>query len=112
MPHWLVIAILFALGACVGSFLNVVVYRLPRVVIPAGATLATEAWLTLRGLSTPPSHCPRCNTQLRWKDNIPVFGWLLLGGRCRYCREPISARYPTIEFVTGLLFAGTYVLMF
>lgn len=112
MPHWLVIAILFALGACVGSFLNVVVYRLPRVVIPAGATLATEAWLTLRGLSTPASHCPRCNTPLSWKDNIPVFGWIFLRGRCRYCHEPISIRYPTIEFITGLLFAGTYVLMF
>lgn len=112
MPSWLVITILFALGACVGSFLNVVVYRLPRVVIPAGATLATEAWLTLRGLSTPPSHCPRCNTPLSWRDNIPVFGWLFLSGRCRYCREPISARYPIIEFITGLLFAGTYVLMF
>ena len=112
MPHWLFMVILFALGACVGSFLNVVVYRLPRIAVPAGASLATEAWLTLRGLSTPPSHCPRCDTPLRWNDNIPVFGWLLLGGRCRYCREPISPRYPIVELVTGLLFAGTYALMF
>lgn len=112
MPHAMWIILLFVLGACVGSFLNVVVYRLPRVVIPEGASLASEAWLTLRGLSTPPSHCPRCNTLLAWRDNVPIFGWLFLRGRCRYCHEPISIRYPTIEFVTGLLFAGTYVLMF
>ena len=112
MSHWTIILTLFALGACVGSFLNVVVYRLPRIVVPGGASLATEAWLTLRGLSTPASHCPRCDTPLAARDNVPIFGWLLLRGRCRYCREPISPRYPIIELATALIFAGTYVLMF
>lgn len=112
MPHWLIIGFLFALGACVGSFLNVVVWRLPRITTPQGTSILREFWLTLHGLSSPPSHCPRCNTPLSWRDNIPVFGWIFLRGRCRYCRQPISARYPLVEFLTGLLFAGTYVLMF
>lgn len=112
MPHWLIIAFLFALGASVGSFLNVVVWRLPRILAPAGTSLFSEAWITLRGLSSPPSHCPKCKTPLSWRDNIPVFGWIFLRGKCRYCKLPISARYPIVEFFTGLMFAGTYVLMF
>jgi leader peptidase (prepilin peptidase)/N-methyltransferase len=113
MPHPAVLVIfLFALGASVGSFLNVVVWRLPRVELPPGTGLFREFWLTLRALSTPPSHCPKCNTRLSWRDNIPVLGWLLLRGKCRYCSLPISKRYPIIEFITGLLFVATYVLMF
>jgi leader peptidase (prepilin peptidase)/N-methyltransferase len=81
------IVFLFALGAIVGSFLNVVVWRLPRG----------------ESLITPPSHCPQCQHRLAWFDNIPVLGWLLLRGRCRYCAQPISARYPIIEFITGSL---------
>jgi len=78
------------IGACVGSFLNVVVYRLPR------------------GLSLvhPPSTCPKCDTRLKWYDNIPIFGWFKLGGRCRNCRQSISKRYPLVELATGLLFAA------
>ena len=106
------IFLLFALGACVGSFLNVVVWRLPRIKVPPDASLLHELWLTLRGLSTPPSHCPKCDTRLSWRDNIPIFGWLLLGGRCRYCRAPIAKRYPTVELATAMLFAGTYVLLY
>jgi leader peptidase (prepilin peptidase)/N-methyltransferase len=64
MPHLLFILFFFALGACVGSFLNVVVWRLPRG----------------ESLITPPSHCPKCNKQLAWYDNTPVFGWIKLGG--------------------------------
>ncbi|MEN9217951.1 MAG: A24 family peptidase [Gloeomargarita sp. DG_2_bins_126] len=81
---------LLVLGACVGSFLNVVVYRLPR------------------GLSLwhPPSHCPHCHTRLRPWDNVPVLGWLWLGGRCRYCGAGISPRYPLVEAAT----AGWFVL--
>src|SRR6476469_2339449 len=96
MLHLVLIPFVFAFGACVGSFLNVVVWRLPR-----GESLVT-----------PPSHCPKCNTKLAWRDNIPVFGWIFLRGRCRYCREPISARYPIIEFLTGTVFAGYYALFF
>ncbi|APB35295.1 type 4 prepilin peptidase [Gloeomargarita lithophora Alchichica-D10] len=81
--------LLVVLGACVGSFVNVVVYRLPR------------------GLSVwhPPSHCPHCQTRLRPWDNVPVLGWLWLGGRCRYCGGGISWRYPAVEAATAAWFA-------
>jgi leader peptidase (prepilin peptidase)/N-methyltransferase len=96
MPHLIYIAFLFVLGSCIGSFLNVVVYRLPN------------------GLSliSPPSHCPNCKTPLAFYDNIPVLGWILLKGKCRYCAKPISARYPIIEAITGAMFALYYVLIF
>lgn len=86
----------FALGASVGSFLNVVVWRLPRG----------------KSLVSPPSHCPRCLHRLAWYDNIPVFGWIALRGRCRYCAGPISARYPIVEFATGALFVFYYLMFF
>jgi leader peptidase (prepilin peptidase) / N-methyltransferase len=78
----------FAFGASIGSFLNVVVYRLP-----AGLSLIH-----------PPSRCPHCLHQLGATENIPVFGWLWLKGKCRWCRSPVSWRYPTVEAITGLLF--------
>ncbi|HTL29749.1 MAG TPA: prepilin peptidase, partial [Tepidisphaeraceae bacterium] len=96
MHHLIFVIFFFALGACVGSFLNVVVWRLPRN----------------ESLITPPSHCPKCNHKLAWYDNIPVFGWLALGGKCRYCRAPISIRYPIVEAITGLLFLLYYVALF
>lgn len=80
--------IVFVLGAAVGSFINVVVYRLP-----AGLSLL---W--------PPSRCPKCLNQLKAYDNVPVFGWLWLKGRCRYCHTKISSRYPIVEAVTGIIF--------
>lgn len=103
LPHAIYILFAFAFGACVGSFLNVVVYRLPR---------AESFWQALRTLSHPPSHCPKCNTPLAWYDNIPVFGWIMLRGKCRYCSQPISARYPIVEAVTGLLFVFYYLMFF
>lgn len=77
-----------AIGCSVGSFLNVVAYRMP---------------LRMR-LSSPKSHCPRCETPLAVRDNVPVLGWLWLRGRCRYCELPISPRYPIVEAVTGAVF--------
>ena len=77
------------LGAVFGSFLNVVAYRLPRG----------------ESLSHPRSRCPQCHTQIKAYDNVPVLSWLALRGRCRTCRTPISARYPLVEAVTGLLCA-------
>jgi leader peptidase (prepilin peptidase)/N-methyltransferase len=74
-------------GAVVGSFLNVVAYRLPRK----------------ESLVRPGSHCPSCDTPIKPYDNIPVIGWLLLRGRCRECHAPISARYPLVEAVTAAL---------
>ena len=76
------------LGLAIGSFLNVVIYRLPR-----GESLAS-----------PPSHCPGCDAPVRPRDNVPVLSWLLLGGKCRSCGEPISRRYPLVEALTGLLY--------
>jgi leader peptidase (prepilin peptidase)/N-methyltransferase len=96
MPHIIYITFAFLFGAAIGSFLNVVVWRLPR-----GESLVS-----------PPSRCPICLHDLAWYDNIPVLGWLFLRGRCRYCLTPISAQYPTVEFLTGLLFAFYYVAYF
>jgi leader peptidase (prepilin peptidase)/N-methyltransferase len=76
-------------GAVFGSFLNVVAYRLPRG----------------ESLSRPRSRCPQCQTAIKPYDNVPVLSWLALRGRCRSCRAPISARYPLVEAVTGLLCA-------
>ncbi|MBD2499505.1 prepilin peptidase [Anabaena azotica] len=78
----------FALGASIGSFINVVVYRLP-----AGLSLL---W--------PPSRCPHCLKALKAYDNVPVLGWIWLKGRCRYCKSPISWRYPVVETATGMIF--------
>jgi leader peptidase (prepilin peptidase)/N-methyltransferase len=82
------IAALF--GLAVGSFLNVVVWRLPRK----------------ESLNHPASHCPRCEQPIRWWDNIPLLSWLILRGKCRDCHEPISVRYPLVELGTALFFAA------
>jgi len=78
------------LGAVFGSFLNVVVHRLPRH----------------ESLATPASHCPKCGTPVKPYDNIPILSWLLLRGHCRSCGAPISARYPLVEALTAALCAG------
>jgi leader peptidase (prepilin peptidase) / N-methyltransferase len=84
--------IVFWLGAAIGSFLNVVVYR-----VPAGLSIL---W--------PPSRCPKCFHQLGMGENIPILGWLLLRGKCRHCRTPISPRYPLIEAITAIIFVLVY----
>jgi leader peptidase (prepilin peptidase)/N-methyltransferase len=78
------------LGAVFGSFLNVVVHRLPRH----------------ESLATPASHCTTCGTPVKPYDNVPILSWLLLRGHCRSCRAPISARYPLVEALTAALCAG------
>ncbi len=83
------------LGLAIGSFLNVVIWRVPR-----GESVVA-----------PPSACPQCEAQIRPRDNVPVLGWMLLRGRCRDCGEPISVRYPLVEAATGLLFAGVAYFM-
>ncbi len=87
----LVVAFSALLGLAIGSFLNVVVWRVPR-----GESVVS-----------PPSACPRCGHRIRPLDNVPVLGWLLLRGRCRDCGEPISARYPAVELGTAVLFGLT-----
>lgn len=94
LPDWLLaapaVAFVFAVGACVGSFLNVVAYRLPLGM----------------GLFRPGSRCPACETPLTWRENIPILGWMIVGGRCRYCRSRIAPEYALVELATALLFAG------
>ncbi|GAA5144208.1 A24 family peptidase [Nocardioides marinquilinus] len=91
VPGWLVVALVAVLGLLVGSFLNVVVHR-----VPAGLSVVS-----------PPSACPGCGHQVRARDNVPVLSWLLLRGRCRDCAAPISARYPLVEAGTGVAFGLT-----
>src|SRR5437870_4139312 len=92
---------LFALGAVIGSYLNVCIYRLPK---------SDAFWPALRSLYSPPSHCPGCKQPIKFYDNIPILGWLLLRGRCRRCRRRISPRYPLIELLTAVLFVLVYVV--
>ncbi len=87
MPIAFAAAVAGAFGATIGSFLNVVAYRLPRA----------------ESLVHPGSRCPGCGTAIKVYDNVPVFGWLMLRGRCRSCRIAISPRYPIIEALTGAL---------
>jgi leader peptidase (prepilin peptidase)/N-methyltransferase len=82
-------------GLLIGSFLNVVAYR-----VPIG-----------RSVVSPGSTCPECGAAIRWRDNIPVVSWILLRGRCRDCGAHISARYPVIEAATGALFVGTFLVV-
>ena len=87
---------LFAFGACVGSFLNVVIWRMPR-----GESIVF-----------PGSRCPACGRGIHWYDNIPLLSWVVLKGRCRACKAPISPRYLVVEAVTAVLVCGLYVAMF
>ena len=91
MPLTLVVIYAFVVGAAVGSFLNVCVYRWP-----AGLSITSPAR----------SFCPACKAPIRWYDNLPVIGWLALRGRCRDCGVRISPQYPLVELVTALLWAA------
>jgi leader peptidase (prepilin peptidase)/N-methyltransferase len=86
----------FAFGCCIGSFLNVVIYRLPRE----------------KSLVHPGSSCPHCGKAIRFYDNIPLLSWLALGAKCRTCKAPISARYFVVELLTGSAFLGLYLIYF
>ncbi|MDT5293708.1 MAG: leader peptidase (prepilin peptidase) / N-methyltransferase [Acidobacteriota bacterium] len=94
LPPAFVVAAVAVVGAIIGSFLNVVIHRVPRE----------------ESIAFPASRCPSCRTAIRPYDNIPVVSWAVLRGRCRSCRAPISARYPAIELLTAVLFALTFVL--
>jgi len=95
MPETILIEIaliIFIFGTMIGSFLNVVIYRIPKnesIVFPA-------------------SKCQSCQTSLKWYHNIPIFSWLFLGGKCAFCKEKISAQYPIVEFITGVIFVALY----
>ncbi len=96
LPLPLLIAFALVFGGLIGSFLNVVIYRLPRGIF----------------FESTRSRCPSCKVEIKFYDNIPVLSYLLLGGRCRKCRAPISSRYPAVEALTAMLFAlTTYVVL-
>ncbi len=101
-------AFVFLLGLCIGSFLNVVIWRLPnggREVSYAGKTAKLS-------LSWPPSHCPMCDAPVRWYQNIPVLSWIFLRGRCANCKVSIPIRYPLVELATGGIFLAFYLAYF
>lgn len=109
-------ALLGVLGLLIGSFLNVVIHRLPKMMearwaaecadmlAPEAQPAAQEAPATFN-LMTPRSRCPHCGHQIRWFENIPVVSYLALRGKCKQCAAPISPRYPIIELITAALFA-------
>jgi leader peptidase (prepilin peptidase)/N-methyltransferase len=86
----MIIAVVFVFGLIVGSFLNVCIVRMPR-----GGSIVS-----------PPSHCPRCQSGIKFYDNIPLISFLLLRGKCRNCGEPISWRYPLVELTNALIYVG------
>jgi leader peptidase (prepilin peptidase) / N-methyltransferase len=91
---WVLSVVAGIFGLLVGSFFNVLIYRMPRN----------------ESLLFPSSHCPKCNNSLRWYHNIPVFSWLILGRKCAYCHTPISWIYPLVELITGLAaFSAVYI---
>jgi leader peptidase (prepilin peptidase)/N-methyltransferase len=90
IPEFVGYIFVFVLGACIGSFLNVVVYRVPN----------EKSLLT-------GSTCPNCKAAIKFYHNVPIFGWLMLGGKCNNCKEPIAWRYPVVELLTALVFVLT-----
>ncbi len=89
LPDYIGYIFFFVLGAVIGSFLNVVIHRLPHE----------------ESIVFPNSACPKCKAKIKAYDNIPILSWLVLGGKCRNCRTPISFRYPAVELLTAVLFA-------
>ncbi len=91
--YWALEPIAFVLGLCIGSFMNVCIYRIP----------------ILKSIVSPGSTCMSCNQPIRFYDNIPVISYLLLRGRCRNCKTPFSFRYPLIELLSGLFALGAFL---
>jgi leader peptidase (prepilin peptidase)/N-methyltransferase len=89
----LICAYIFILGLILGSFFNVCIYRIPKE----------------QSISYPPSHCTNCQNKIKWYDLIPVLSYVILGGKCRHCKEKISIRYPVIELLTAFLFLAIYI---
>lgn len=89
LPDLLGLLLIFGFGCVVGSFLNVVIHRVPNEL----------------SIVFPNSACPKCSTPIKPYDNVPILSWLILGGKCRSCKAPISARYPAVELLNGVIFA-------
>jgi len=85
--------VLFIFGIMIGSFLNVVIYRIPKN----------------ESIVFPSSKCQSCGNALKWYHNIPIFSWIFLRGKCAFCGDKISAQYPVVEFITGVIFVALYI---
>jgi len=85
--------VLFIFGIMIGSFLNVVIYRIPKN----------------ESIVFPSSKCQSCGNALKWYHNIPIFSWIFLRGKCAFCGDKISAQYPIVEFITGVIFVALYI---
>ena len=96
LPQAIACAFLFCFGACAGSFMNVVMYRLPQDL----------------SVISPPSRCPRCGYRLKWYQNMPILGWLLLRGRCGACRGSVSVQYPLVELLVAMMFVCIYLVLY
>ena len=104
MPNWLIymlpwltiLLFVIAFGACVGSLVNVLVYRMPRGL----------------GVVVPTSRCPKCDHKLTWRENIPILGWIMLRGKCRFCKVKISPEYPIVEAIVAGLYGGIWALWY
>ena len=93
MIEIITVSMVFIFGILIGSFLNVVIYRIPKN----------------ESIAFPASKCQSCQTPLKWYHNIPIFSWLALGGKCAFCKDPIAKQYPIVEFVTGLIFVMLFI---
>ena len=108
--------LILLLGLCIGSFLNVVIYRLPVMMERKWNAECCEllhqpnTQTDKFNLSTPASRCPKCGHKIRAWENIPVFSWLFLKGKCSHCKTPISLRYPLVELTTGLLSLAVFLV--
>lgn len=86
-------SMVFVFGILIGSFLNVVIYRIPKN----------------ENIAFPASKCQSCQTPLKWYHNIPIFSWIFLKGKCGFCKDPIAIQYPIVEFITGLIFVALFI---
>jgi len=108
VPDALTAALVFLFGLAIGSFLNVCIRRIPGAVTDDDGSVLNSCRRQLAAITFAPSACPKCGARIKPYDNIPVLSYVILQGRCRACRAPISPLYPTVELLTGLLFLACY----
>ncbi|AIT08527.1 peptidase A24 [Candidatus Francisella endociliophora] len=111
---YIIFFFIFLTGASIGSFLNVLIYRVPNKLFADEKNIARE----ILNLPTQenksnfslltPSECPKCHNKLKYRHNIPIFGWFLLQGKCFFCKQKISFEYPLVEFLTAIIFIGIF----
>ena len=103
LPFWFIGLLSFILGACIGSFLDVIIYRIPIGPAKRAAGLAFN-------INTPRSHCPVCQHQLRWYENIPLLSWTIQRAKCKSCRTTIPIQYPGVELAVAVISTCAWAL--